>query len=177
MYILHTCDQSVFSGVRGGTMVATFHSSLSHCCFDSCSNSIASAALGQSPIRSGCSFRINDLKACCTKEISWASIVKPKIALARMTWTFWAQMEVDLAGKMWVRKKTRSLLNGHPKLQGGRVGDCLTLARAFRPLSKISCVSVAESERSPGTPLLGAVGERHPEVSYCLGATGLADLA
>ncbi len=50
------------------------------------------------------------------------------------------------------------------KTTGGRAGDCLTIARAFRPLSKISCVSVAESERSPGTPLLGAVGERHPEV-------------
>lgn len=169
-------------------MVATFHSSLSHCCFDSCSNSIASAALGQSPIRSGCSFRINDLKACCTKEISWASIVKPKIALARMTWTFWAQLGMELAGKMWVRrKKTRSLLDGSPKLQGGIgtpvyyrlflgwVGDCLlSLTQAFRPLSKISCVSVAESEQSPGMPLLGDVGEQHPQVWLLLGATGLA---
>ena len=130
-------------------MVATFHSSLSHCCFDSCSNSIASAALGQSPIRSGCSFRINDLKACCTKEISWASIVKPKIALARMTWTFWAKLGMELAGKMWVRrKKTRSLLDGRPKLQGGIgtpvyyrlflgwVGDCLLSLTTGIPASE-----------------------------------------
>ena len=59
--------------------------SVSHCCFASCSISMASAALGHCPMRSGCSFRINERKACCTKEISWASTVSPKMPLALKT--------------------------------------------------------------------------------------------
>ena len=59
--------------------------SFSHCCFASCSISMASAALGHCPMRSGCSFRINERKACCTKEISWASTVSPKMPLALKT--------------------------------------------------------------------------------------------